>query len=318
MGWFIARRIVQLIPVLLVATVVLFVVLRIVPGDPARQLLGRLATEQQLQVKREELGLDKPLVVQYWDWIKGLPVGDLGETYGASQPVSDLVARALPITLQLAILALLIAALVALPIGLASARRPGGRLDTALTVVSVVSTAVPTFVWGLSMVLVFSLTLRLLPTSGYVEPLEDPVGWAKSMLMPAIALAMPTIGTLSRVARAAMLEAVDQPYLTFARSKGLTERRLVAVHGFKNAAVPIIAVAGAEFGYILGDAVIVETIFSIPGMGKLMIDAFLDRDYAIIQGVAVVYTVAVVVSGLLADVVSAKLDPRIRLTVQPA
>jgi peptide/nickel transport system permease protein len=318
MGRFIARRILQLVPVLLVATVVLFLVLRVVPGDPARQILGKQATEQQLEAKRAELGLDKSLAEQYWEWLKGLPQGDLGETYGSSLPVSDLVEDALPVTLQVSIVALLIAALVAIPIALFSATRPGGRLDNALTAVSVVSTSVPTFVWGLTMVLFFSLTLHLLPSSGYVEPGEDPVQWAKSLLMPAIALAMPTIGTLSRVARAAMIETLDEPYMQFARSKGLSSSRLLMVHGLKNAAVPIVAVAGAEFGYILGDAVIVETIFSLPGMGKLLIDSFLDRDYAVIQGVAIVYTVLVVMSGLLADVASAKLDPRIRLRVQPA
>jgi peptide/nickel transport system permease protein len=318
MAWFIARRIAQLVPVLLVATVVLFVVLRVVPGDPARQILGKQATEQQLAAKRAELGLDKPLVAQYWDWLKGLPQGDLGETYGAALPVSDLVREALPVTFQLAIVALVIATLVALPIALFSAIRPGGHVDNALTAVSVVSTSVPTFVWGLTMVLLFSLTLHLLPSSGYVEPLENPVEWAKSLVMPAVALAMPTIGTLSRVARAAMLETLDEPYMQFARSKGLSRSRLHMVHGLKNAAVPIVAVAGAEFGYILGDAVIVETIFSLPGMGKLLIDSFLDRDYAVIQGVAIVYTILVVLSGLLADVVSARLDPRIRLRVQPA
>jgi peptide/nickel transport system permease protein len=318
MGRFIARRVAQLVPVLLLATVVLFLVLRVVPGDPARQILGKQATEQQLEAKRAELGLDKPLIEQYWDWLKGLPQGDLGETYGSAQPVSELVREALPVTLQLAIVALVIATLVALPIALFSATRPGGHLDNALTAVSVVSTSVPTFVWGLTLVLVFSLTLHLLPSSGYVEPLENPVEWAKAMVMPAVALAMPTIGTLSRVGRAAMIETLDEPYMQFARSKGLSRSRLLTVHGLKNAAVPIVAVAGAEFGYILGDAVVVETIFSLPGMGKLMIDAFLDRDYAVIQGVAIVYTILVVLSGLLADVVSAKLDPRIRLQVQPA
>jgi peptide/nickel transport system permease protein len=318
MGWYIARRIAHLLPVLLVASAVLFVLLRVVPGDPARQLLGKQATERQLDTLRAELGLDQPLIEQYWEWLKGLPTGDLGETIGAAEPVSNLIESALPVTLQLAVLALVIAMLVALPIALFSATRPGGKVDTALTAVSVLATSVPTFVWGLMMVLLFSLTFTLLPSSGYVPFSEDPVNWAKSMVMPAVALAMPTIGTMSRVARASMLEALEQPYVQFAHSKGIRQTRIVLVHGLKNAAVPIVAVGGAEFGYILGDAVIVESIFSMPGMGKLMIDAFLDRDYAIIQGAAIVYTILVVMSGLLADLVSAKLDPRIRLTARPA
>lgn len=313
MGWFIAKRIAQLLPVLLVASVVLFLVLRIVPGDPARQILGKQATEKQIEQKQEELGLDEPLVEQYWEWASGIPRGDLGETYAASLPVSTLVRDAIPVTLQLAVLALFIAAAVALPMALFSISHPGGRLDTTLTALSVFSIAVPTFVWGLVLVLIFSLTLSVLPSSGYVPLGEDPTGWARSMIMPAIALAMPTIGTLSRVSRAAMLETMDQPYMQFARSKGLSGKRLLAVHCLKASAVPIIAVAGAEFAYILGDAVIVETIFSLPGMGKLMIDSFLDRDYAVIQGVAIVFTIVVVLSALLADIAQAKIDPRIKL-----
>jgi peptide/nickel transport system permease protein len=318
MRWYIARRIGQLLPVLLVASLVLFVMLRVVPGDPARQLLGKQATQEQVDQLRAEVGLDKPMIEQYWDWVKGIPTGDLGETIGTGEPVTGLITHALPVTLQLTILAVVIATLIGLPVALFSASRPGGKVDTALTWFSVLATSIPTFVWGLTMVLLFSLTLKLLPSSGYVPFGENPVQWAKSMVMPAFALAMPTIGTLSRVARASMLETLDEPYVQFARSKGISQNRLLLVHGLKNAAVPIVAVAAAEFGYLLGDAVIVETIFSLPGMGKLMIDAFLDRDYAIIQGAGIVYTILVVMSGLLADVVSAKIDPRIRLSVQPA
>jgi peptide/nickel transport system permease protein len=167
-------------------------------------------------------------------------------------------------------------------------------------------------------VLLFALSLNWLPSSGYVAPGENPVEWAKSMIMPCVALAMPTIGTLSRVARASLLETLDEPYVQFARSKGISRWRLYVSHALKNASVPIVVVAGAEFAYILGDAVVVETVFSLPGLGKLMIDSFLNRDYAVIQGVALVYTVLVVISGLIADLVSARLDPRVRLVAQPA
>jgi peptide/nickel transport system permease protein len=318
MAGYIGRRILQVIPVLLVASVVVFIALHVLPGDPARQLLGKQATERQVEVKRAELGLDRPVLEQYWDWLNGLPRGDLGETFGGGQPVSDLVRRALPVTLQLALIALLIAFIVSLPIALVSVLRPGGWVDNGLTAVSVATTAVPTFVWGLFGVLLFALTLHWLPSSGYVAPGEDPIGWAKSMVMPCIALAMPTIGTLSRVARASLLETLDEPYIQFARSKGISRWRLYAGHALKNAWVPIVAVAGAEFAYILGDAVVVETIFSLPGLGKLMIDSFLNRDYAVIQGVALVYTLLVVISGLIADIVAARVDPRVRLTAQPA
>lgn len=315
---FVLRRLAQLVVVVLLASLVLFAALQVMPGDPARRLLGTQATQAQVDAKRAELGLDRPVVEQFGDWLSGLPVGDLGTTLGSAEPVAALVSAGLPITLQLVLLALGIALLLAIPIALVSAARPGGWVDNVLTAVTIVSTSVPTFVWGLSMVLVFSLGLQLLPSSGYVAFSDDPAGWAESMIIPATALAMPSIGTLGRVGRAALLESMDEPFMQFARSKGLGWRRLYFVHALKHAAVPIVAVAGAEFAYILGDAVIVEWIFSLPGTGKLMIDAFYQRDFPIIQGVALVYTVVVVFGGLIADLLQARLDPRLRLGVRAA
>lgn len=318
MSWYVLRRLGQLVVVVLVASVVLFAALHVLPGDPVRQMLGKQATAEQVEAKRQELGLDRPLPSQYLDWLGGLPSGDLGTALGSGQPVADLVSAGLPVTLQLVALALAIALLVSIPIALISAARPGGWVDNALTAVSVVSTSVPTFVWGLTMVLVLSLSLKLLPSSGYTAFSEDPATWLKSMIMPALALSAPSIGTLSRVARASLLEAMEEPYLQFARSKGLSVHRLYVVHALKSSSSAIVAVAGAEFAYILGDAVVVEWIFSLPGTGKLMIDAFNQRDFAIIQGVALVYTVLVVLAGLVADLLTAKLDPRVRLRTETA
>lgn len=315
---FVLRRLGQLLVVVLLASIVLFAALQVVPGDPARRILGTHAPQEQVDAKRAELGLDRPLVEQYLDFAGGVPAGDLGTSLGAGQSVADLVSAGLPITLQLVFLALAIALAAAIPIAVVSAAKPGGWVDNALTAVTIVSTSVPTFVWGLSMVLLFSVTFKLLPSSGYVPFGEDPVGWLKSMIMPAVALALPSIGTLGRVGRAALLESMREPFMHFARSKGIGRWRLYLVHALKHAAVPIVAVAGAEFAYILGDAVVVEWIFALPGTGKLMVDAFAQRDYPIIQGVALVYTVLVVLGGLLADVLQAKLDPRMRLGVRTA
>lgn len=315
---FVLRRLGQLVVVVVLASIVLFAALQVLPGDPARRILGTHASQEQVDAKRAELGLDRPLVEQYGDWASGIPAGDLGTSLGSGQSVGSLVSAGLPVTLQLVLLALAIALLFAIPIAIVSAAKPGGWVDNALTAVTVISTSVPTFVWGLGMVLLFSLTLKLLPSSGYVAFSSDPLGWLKAMIMPAVALAMPSIGTLGRVGRAALLESMNEPFIHFARSKGLGRARLYLVHALKHAAIPIVAVAGAEFAYILGDAVVVEWIFALPGTGKLMIDAFNQRDFPIIQGVALVYTVLVVLGGLIADLLQAKLDPRMRLGVKPA
>jgi peptide/nickel transport system permease protein len=315
---FVLRRLAQLIPVLIAASIVLFLALHILPGDPARRLLGIQASEQAVAAKRHELGLDRGIAVQYWDWVSGFWHGNLGQTYASNQPVAELVRGAFPVTAQLVVYALLLSIVLALPMALISVRRPGGAIDTLLTAVTVVSTSVPAFVWGLGFILVVSLSLQLLPSSGYVSPLSDPLQAFKSLAMPVVALALPSVGTIARVARASLLDIQDDPYLQFARSKGISARRLALVHSLKAAAVPIIVICGTEFAYILGDAVVVETIFALPGMGKLMIDAFLQRDYPIIQGVALVYTVLVVLASLTADTVSAEVDPRMRRELQPA
>lgn len=318
MGRFVLRRLAQLIPVLIAASVVLFLALHILPGDPARRLLGIQASARAVAAKRHELGLDQSIVTQYWNWVAGFWHGNIGTSYASNQSVAELIRAAFPVTLQLVAYSLVLSIIVALPMAVVSVRRPGGVVDTVLTVVTVVSTSVPAFVWGLGMILVVSLSLRLLPSSGYVSPLTDPFTAVKSLAMPVVALALPSIGTIARVSRAALLDIQDEPYVQFARSKGISARRLALVHSLKAAAVPIIVICGTEFAYILGDSVVVETIFALPGMGKLMIDAFLARDYPIIQGVGLMYTILVVLASLIADTLSAEVDPRMRREVLPA
>jgi peptide/nickel transport system permease protein len=223
-----------------------------------------------------------------------------------------MVARALPVTLLLASAALVVALVLAIPAALVSVTRPGGLVDGLLTVVSVVSTSVPTFVWGLSFILVFALALRVLPSSGYVSPVADPLGAARSLALPVLAMALPSVGVMARVARAAMLETMQEPAMQFARAKGLSPSRLLLVHALKPASVAVVSVAGVEFAYLLGDTVVVEWVFSLPGLGKLLIDSFLQREYFVIQGVAVVFTIAVLFSSLATDLVNASIDPRLQ------
>lgn len=293
------------------ASLVLFVALHLVPGDPARRLLGNQASQQQVAIKRHELGLDQPVLEQYWHWLKGVVTGDLGTSYGGDS-VGQLVSNAFPVTLQLAVYALLLALVLSVLLAAIAVRRPGGAVDTTITVVSSLSASIPSFVWGLTFILLFSLTVRWLPSSGYVSPLEDPEAAVKSLVLPVVALSLPGIGTLARILRASMLDALAQPHAQFARSKGLAMQRLYLVHALKASAVPFVAAAGAEFAYILGDAVVVEYLFAIPGMGKLMIDSYGDREYPIILGVALVYTVLVVIGTAISDAVSSRVDPRVR------
>lgn len=306
------RRLFQVVAVLLVASAVLFVALRVLPGDPARSLLGQQATEAQVEQKREDLGLNEPVVQQYADWLGGVVRGDLGESF-AGESVTELMVDAFPVTIQLALYGLVLALIVSLGLGLIAVRRPGGAADSLTALLASVSAAVPAFVWSLVLILVLALSWDLLPSSGYVSPWQDPVEGVRSLLMPVLALSLPAIGTMARVLRASLLEIRREPYVAFARSKGLSERRILLVHTLKAAAVPLAAITGAEFAYMLGDAVIVEYIFSLPGMGKLMIDSFFDRDFPIIQGVALIYTLLVLVGTMLVDLASKRLDPRVDL-----
>jgi peptide/nickel transport system permease protein len=301
-----------MVPVFLLASFALFLALNLLPGDPARRLLGNRASPEQVAVVRDRLGLDQPVMNRYVSWLAGVVQGDLGASFGSATPVREMVARALPVTLLLASSALVVALLLAIPTALLSVTRPGGVVDGLLTVTSVVSTSVPTFVWGLSFILVFALAARLLPSSGYVSVLDDPFGAVRSLALPVLAMALPSVGFLARVARAAMLELMQEPAMQFARAKGLSPSRLLLVHSLRPASVAVISVAGVEFAYLLGDTVVIEWVFSLPGLGKLLIDAFLQREYLVIQGVAVVFTMAVLLSSLVTDLVSALIDPRVR------
>lgn len=301
-----------MLPVFLLASLALFLALNLLPGDPARRLLGNRASPEQVAVVRDRLGLDEPVMTRYASWLAGVVRGDLGASFGSATPVREMVARALPVTLLLASAALVVALVLAIPAALVSVTRPGGLVDGLLTVVSVVSTSVPTFVWGLSFILVFALALRVLPSSGYVSPVADPLGAARSLALPVLAMALPSVGVMARVARAAMLETMQEPAMQFARAKGLSPSRLLLVHALKPASVAVVSVAGVEFAYLLGDTVVVEWVFSLPGLGKLLIDSFLQREYFVIQGVAVVFTIAVLFSSLATDLVNASIDPRLQ------
>ena len=312
---FVLRRIIQSVVVFIIASFVIFATLQLLPGDPARRLMGNMATDQQLEALRESLGLNRSIIVQYFDWLWNLLHGDLGSSFGAGQSVTSLVAAALPITLQLGIYSLILALLVAIPLAFQSAKRPGGIIDSLLSVVSISFTSLPAFVWGLGFVLFFSLTLTLFPSSGYIAPWENPVESIRSFALPVLALALPTAGIIARVGRSAIVDTSSSAFVTYAKAKGISQARIRYVHILKAVSAPLITLAGVEFIFLLGDAVAVETVFSLPGMGRLMVVSFFNRDYPVIQGCAVVFIALVLLANIIAEILAAWADPRVKEVV---
>ena len=312
---FVLRRIIQSVVVFIIASFVIFATLQLLPGDPARRLMGNMATDQQLEALRESLGLNRSIIVQYFDWLWNLLHGDLGSSFGAGQSVTSLVAAALPITLQLGIYSLILALLVAIPLAFQSAKRPGGIIDSLLSVISISFTSLPAFVWGLGFVLFFSLTLTLFPSSGYIAPWENPVKSIRSFALPVLELALPTAGIIARVGRSAIVDTSSSAFVTYAKAKGISQARLRYVHILKAVSAPLITLAGVEFIFLLGDAVAVETVFSLPGMGRLMVVSFFNRDYPVIQGCAVVFIALVLLANIIAEILAAWADPRVKEVV---
>jgi peptide/nickel transport system permease protein len=311
-GRYIVRRVLYALPVLFLVSLVVFVLAWQALGDPVVLMLGQDADPQTIARLREDLGFNRPVAVQYLDWLGHLVRGDLGRSFRLPYGVVDLILARLPVTLQLAAQALLLAICVAIPLGIMAALHHNRGLDLVSSTLAVLGVSMPNFWLGILLILVFALTLRWLPSSGYVSPLEDPLGNLRLMILPTVTLAAAYAGTLTRIARSSMLEVLGREYVTTARSKGLRESRVLVGHCLRNALIPVVTVVGVEFGRLLGGAVVTETIFGLPGVGRLVIDAILGRDYSVVQGVVLFMTAAAVLSSLIVDVAYAYLDPRIR------
>jgi len=311
-GRYIVRRLLYAIPVLFLVSLVVFLLAWQALGDPVVLMLGQDADPRTVARLREDLGFNRPVAVQYLDWLSHLARGDLGRSFRLPYGVVDLILARLPVTLQLAIQALLLAICVAIPLGIMAALHHNRGLDLVSSTLAVLGVSMPNFWLGILLILVFALALRWLPSSGYVSPLEDPLGNLRLMILPTVTLAAAYAGTLTRIARSSMLEVLGREYVTTARSKGLRESRVLVGHCLRNALIPVVTVVGVEFGRLLGGAVVTETIFGLPGVGRLVIDAILGRDYSVVQGVVLFMTAAAVLSSLIVDVAYAYLDPRIR------
>lgn len=312
MGRYILLRLAQLLPVLFMASIGIWLMIYLIPGDPALALLGPDVTPEQLTRARERMGLNRPLPVQYARWLGRVVQGDLGVSYLSAVPVSTLLAQRIPVTVQLTVSSLVVALLIAAPLGIASAVRPRSWIARWATGYNALAMAVPTFWLGILLVLFFGLTLKWLPTSGFVPVWQEPGRALRFLVLPAFTLGAYVSAVLARFTRAALLETLFQDYVRTARAKGLGERPVVGGHALRNALIPVVTVVGLQFGAFMGGAVITEAIFDYPGLGRMLLQAILTRDYTVVQGTILFVVAAFVVINLLTDLVYALLDPRIR------
>jgi len=311
---YLARRLLLLVPVLVGVSVVVFLVLHLSPGDPAEIMLGSQATQEDLARLRRELGLTEPLHVQYLHWVAHVARGDLGRSLWMKRPVLDEVLNRYKATLVLTASGLLLSTLGGIALGVASAVRPHSFLDRVSAVTSLFGASMPVFWLGIVLMVVFSLWLGWLPASGMWAPYGE--GGLRDLLahlvLPAVTLAAASLTIIARLTRSAMLEILSQDYIRTARAKGLVEQRVVFRHGLKNALIPIVTVVGVQAGYLLGGAVLTETVFAWPGVGLLMVQGILARDFPLVQGCVLVVALSFVLVNLGVDLLYAWLDPRIR------
>ncbi len=309
---YVVRRLAQVVPVLVFASVVVFLMIYLIPGDPALAVLGGEARPEQVEAMRKQMGLDRPLAVQYGRWLGRVAQGDLGVSFINSYPVWSLIGLKLPATLALAAGALTVALLISLPLGILAAVRQGSWVDRLAIGFTALGLSVPTFWLGVLLVLLFSLRLQWLPASGYVPLFTRPALSLQHLLMPSLTLGIAIAAILTRFVRTAMLEVIHQDYVRTARAKGLPEGRVVMRHALKNAFIPVLTVIALQVGNLLGGAVITESIFDYPGVGQLILYAVTTKDYTVVQGTLLLLVFAFVCINLLTDVAYAILDPRVR------
>lgn len=309
---FFIRRLVTLVPTLVFVSMLIFGLQQLLPGDPAQILAGEDQNPELIAQLRLKMHLDEPLPVQYGSWMAGVLQGDLGESARTQQPVLELLLQKLPVTLELALLSMLIALLIGLPAGVISAIKRGTVWDHGATVLGLSGLSMPNFWLGILMILLFSVELGWLPASGYVSPFENLKDNLASMIMPAFVLGSGIAAVLMRHTRSSMLQVLAADYVRTARAKGLRERVVVMKHALRNALTPVITLGALELGTLLSGAVLTEQVFTIPGFGKLIIDSVFNRDYAVVQGVVLVTATAYILLNLLADMAYFVFNPRLR------
>ena len=310
---FIVKRFLTAIPTLIIVTLMVFGIQRLLPGDPALIIAGEQRDPEVIAFIRERYRLDDPLPVQYVAWLGQVLRGDLGQSIRTNQPVTQLIWQKLPVTVELALLSMLVALLIALPVGILSAVRKNTAVDYIGTFFALSGLSLPNFWLGIMLILLFSVQWQLLPASGYVEFGSDPLGNLQRMIMPAFVLGTGLAAVLMRQLRSSMLDVLKQDYVRTAQAKGLLKRRVVLRHALRNALIPVITIFGLQMGALLSGAVLTEQVFTIPGFGKLVVDAVFNRDYAVVQGVVLFTSAAYIFINLLVDVAYALVNPRIQI-----
>jgi len=304
---FVGVRIAQAVPTLFGATLVMFILIRVLPGDPARLIAGPEALEEDVRRVREQLGLDKPIYVQFGDYMLSILRGDLGVSIKYRTPVINEILARLPYTIALALAAEAIAIAVAIPLGIISALKPRSRLSYAVSVISLVGASTPIFWIGLMFIYIFAVSLRVLPSSGAETP--------RHIILPAVTLALLLVGNLTRITRASVMDTLGSNHVLTAISKGLAQRIILRRHVLRNAMIPIVTIMGIQMGALLGGAVITETVFAWPGIGSLLVDSLFYRDYPLAQGIILFIVLVFIVINIVIDVLYAYIDPRVRETL---
>ncbi|MCO8256403.1 ABC transporter permease [Haladaptatus sp. AB618] len=312
MSDYLLRRLGFMVLTLLFVTLITFVVTTILPGNVALLILGPNATDKSIHALQAQMGLDKPLYVQYIDWVLGLLQGDMGTSLRFGDPVISLIAEKLPRSLLLAGAATVIAVVLALPLGVIAAVKQNDMPDLLASMFGFIGVSIPIFLWGLVFILVFAVWLNVLPTGGYVPPSEDPMGTLTHLILPASAMGFALTAYIMRMTRSSMLEVMSEEYIKLARSKGMTQRVIVLKHALRNAIIPVITVIAFQFSYAFGGVVVLEQVFYWPGIGKLMLTAIQSRDIPLLQGCILVVAVMYMLSNLAADILYGYFDPRIR------
>lgn len=308
---FALRRLLATVPTLLVVTLLIFGLVRLLPGDPARLMLGEMANPQAIAELRSQMGLDRPILVQYVAWLADVSRLDLGRSLVDNTSVSRIIGQKLPTTIELSLLSMLVAMVLAVPAGTIGAVKRGTRIDDVVTVFALAGISLPNFFLGILLIFFFSVQLRWVPASGYVGLFDDPVRNLSLMVLPAITIGVGLGAILTRYLRASLLETLSQDYVRTAIAKGVPGLAVITRHALRNAMIPVITAFGLQLGTLLGGAIITEQIFSIPGFGRLLVDAVSTRDLPVIQGVVLIAAIAVFLVSFVVDLLYAAADPRI-------
>lgn len=310
---FLGFRVLQLIPIMIVTSIGVFLMIHLVPGDPVLTVTGLEASAEQMERVRREMGFDRSLPVQYFDWVGRVFEGDLGKSLVSQKPTTELIADRMPATIQLTLATMLIGVGLGIPFGLISAKRKGSWIDKMVAGYSSFSLAVPTFVVGIVFILIFGVELNWLPTaSAYIPFWENPGGAFKATIGPAFTLGFFVSGVIARFVRASMIEVLGLDYIRTSRAKGVSEAKLVYKHAFRAASLPTLTVVGIQFGTFLGGSLVTESVFNYPGIGRLILSAILSRDFVVVQGAVLVVVAIFTLVNLVTDVLYSFLNPRIR------